>query len=202
MNVIKYLKMMAISLVISINWIEVSVAQNLITSERWVYLADTVMGGVSEGSANIIDTPEEHNYLLRTKTLGSQNGLFENLLPIWYSGNAPLGNLLKAKLENDPKFTVNPGERKEIPYKIKSPLFINPRTLWVSIETFGEMVTLNGVVMEEYTATGSAIDLIESENSLDLYLIISPSNVSNTFINKGCSALSSFFFSGFSSLFS
>ncbi|MBT3835629.1 hypothetical protein HOD05_03800 [Candidatus Woesearchaeota archaeon] len=129
------------------------------------------------GKQNIIDTPEEHNYLLRTKTLGSQNGLFENLLPIWYSGNAPLGNLLKAKLENDPKFTVNPGERKEIPYKIKSPLFINPRTLWVSIETFGEMVTLNGVVMEEYTATGSAIDLIESENSLDLYLIISPSNV-------------------------
>jgi hypothetical protein len=49
---------MAISLVIFINWIEVSVAQNLITSERWVYLADTVMGGVSEGSANIIDTPE------------------------------------------------------------------------------------------------------------------------------------------------
>ena len=58
MNVINYLKIMAVSSVIFVNWIEVSVAQNLITSERWVYLADTVMGGVSEGSANIIDTSE------------------------------------------------------------------------------------------------------------------------------------------------
>jgi len=38
-------------------------------------------------------------------------------------------------------------------------------------------VTLNDVIMEKYTATGSAIDLIETENSLDLYLILSPSNV-------------------------
>ena len=76
MNVIKYLKMMAISLVISINWIEVSVAQNLITSERWVYLADTVMGGVSEGSANIIDTPEGQAINLFGKVSTQNNGGF------------------------------------------------------------------------------------------------------------------------------
>jgi hypothetical protein len=76
MNVIKYLKMMAISLVISINWIEVSVAQNLITSERWVYLADTVMGGVSEGSANIIDTPEGKAIKLFGKVSTQNNGGF------------------------------------------------------------------------------------------------------------------------------
>ena len=76
MNVIKYLKMMAISLVIFINWIEVSVAQNLITSERWVYLADTVMGGVSEGSANIIDTPEGQAIKLFGKVSTQNNGGF------------------------------------------------------------------------------------------------------------------------------
>ncbi|NQV91504.1 right-handed parallel beta-helix repeat-containing protein [Candidatus Woesearchaeota archaeon] len=129
------------------------------------------------GKKRIIDTPEDHNYLITRKTLGSKDSLFNCLSGIRYSQNAPFGNLLLAQLKENEEFIVKPGEKKEIPYNIKSPLFVTPRTLNVAIETFGEIVTQNGVEIKEFTPTGSAMDHIEKENALDLYLVVSPTNV-------------------------
>ena len=135
MNVIKYLKMMAISLVISINWIEVSVAQNLITSERWVYLADTVMGGVSKGSANIIDTPEGQAINLFGKVSTQNNGGFIQVRVNMPTGAATefKGIKLKVKGNGDEYFVHIRNSSSKLPWHYYSKSFI-AKNEWQVIE--------------------------------------------------------------------
>ena len=86
MKVIKHFKITTLALFIFFNWIEISMAQNLIKSERWVYIADTVMGGVSEGSASLIHTPKGKAIKLSGKVSTQNNGGF-----IQVRANMPIG---------------------------------------------------------------------------------------------------------------
>jgi len=76
MKSMNHFKITTLALFIFFNWIEISMAQNLIKSERWVYIADTVMGGVSEGSASLIDTPKGKAIKLSGKVSTQNNGGF------------------------------------------------------------------------------------------------------------------------------
>ena len=135
MNLNNYFKIIAISLAIFINWIEVSVAQNLITSGRWVYLADTVMGGVSEGSANIIDTPNGKAIKLSGKVSTQNNGGFIQVRVSMPKGVATefKGIKLKVKGNNDEYFVHIRNSSSKLPWHYYSKSFI-AKNEWQIIE--------------------------------------------------------------------
>lgn len=126
MNVINFSKIMTLSSFIIFNWIEVSVAQNLITSERWVYLADTVMGGVSEGSANIIDTSEGKAIKLFGKVSTQNNGGFIQVRVNMPKGAATefTGLKLKVKGNGDEYFVHIRNSSSKLPWHYYSQSFI------------------------------------------------------------------------------
>ena len=119
MNLNNYFKIIAVSLAIFINWIEVSVAQNLINTGRWVYLADTVMGGVSEGSANIIDTPEGKAIKLSGKVSTQNNGGFIQVRVSMPKGAATefTGIKLKVKGNGDEYFVHIRNSSSKLPWQ-------------------------------------------------------------------------------------
>ena len=135
MNLNNFFKIIAISLAIFINWIEVSVAQNLITSERWVYLADTVMGGVSEGSASIIDTPEGQAINLFGKVSTQNNGGFIQVRMNMPKGAATefKGIKLKVKGNGDEYFVHIRNSSSKLPWYYYSKSFI-AKNEWQVIE--------------------------------------------------------------------
>jgi hypothetical protein len=125
---------------------------------------------------NIFQEIDDPFYIVTRKTLGFEGSYFNKIASLSYSKNPISGRLLRAELVNSEEIIILPGEKIERTIQIKEGLTI-PRQMKIKFSTFGETVIEKEIIVEKQAVTGSAIDLDNENNLLDLYIVIVPQQI-------------------------
>ncbi|MBT5740019.1 hypothetical protein HOI26_02865 [Candidatus Woesearchaeota archaeon] len=110
-------------------------------------------------------------FIITRKTLGFEDSLFDQMSGMAYSENTISGRLLNARIKNDERIVLEPGEKKETVIEIDEDFKI-PRQIKVQFTTLGEVVYEEEVQQKAFS--GTAIDLDSENNLMDLYVVIVP----------------------------
>lgn len=125
---------------------------------------------------NIFEQGDDPFFMIDKKTLGSENSLFYKIASLVYSENVIAGRLLHATLVNPEEIIIPPGGRVERIIEFKEGLII-PRQIKIQFTTFGETVYEQDVAVERIAVSGSAIDLDQENELMDIYVVIAPEEV-------------------------
>ena len=94
-------------------------------------------------------------FIITRKTLGFEDSLFDQMSGMAYSENTISGRLLNARIKNDERIVLEPGEKKETVIEIDEDFKI-PRQIKVQFTTLGEVVYEEEVQQKAFS--GTAID--------------------------------------------
>lgn len=128
----------------------------------------------------IFQEVDDPYFIVTRKTLGYEDSLFSRLARISYSPEPVAGRLLKAEIINPEQIVLLPGEKIEKTLEIKEGLAI-PRQIKVQFTTLGETVTEQEFKIQKKAVSGSAVDIDREKNLLDVYVLIVPTGLAETF---------------------
>lgn len=112
-------------------------------------------------------------FIVTRKTLGYSDSLFERIAGLAYSTTPVAGRLLEAEILNPEQIILNPGERIEKVIEVKEGL-ATPSEIKIQFFTGEEVVFEKNIEVEAKIFSGTALDIDDDNNKIDIYTFIVP----------------------------
>ncbi|MDP3734535.1 MAG: LamG-like jellyroll fold domain-containing protein, partial [Nanoarchaeota archaeon] len=112
-------------------------------------------------------------FIVTRKTLGYSDSLFERIARLSYSTTPVAGRLLEAEILNPEQIILEPGEKIEKIIEVKEGL-ATPDEIRIQFFTGEEVVFEQNIEVEAKIFSGTALDIDDDNNKIDIYTFIVP----------------------------
>ena len=155
---------------------DTAMAENLIKTGQWSYLADTVMGGVSEGSAEFINSGSDKTIRLTGEVSTANNGGFiqvRSSVP-WELAKGKIGIRLKIKGNGDQYYLHIRNSSTRLPWHYYQQSFETTATwqeIKIPFQSFIKSSSLMQTVIRQRTIKTIGIVAYGKNHTADLSVI-------------------------------